>query len=416
MPVKNELRPLAPAARLLQLDVLRGLALFGVLLVNIDVFSGAYWALEAKLPYHMGWGGSALTFLVKTLLEGKAVALLAMLFGVGLVIQYESVQRKGLAFTPFALRRVGALALFGLAHSFLLWNVDILLDYALISLMVVPSLRLRPARILWAIPVLLLVSILLTMLLSSFGKTAMPPDQAYHLGLQHYGAGSWMEALKFRSWEMIHTIGPDRLTTRLVLLVPYFILGVYFWKKGVLSEPEKHLRALRVLFYACFGLGLAANLVPQETLHGWVAGIPFRPLRILIKLTAFFSRQGVMFGYAAGLLLLLRHPWWRASLSVFAPLGRMALSQYLLQSVVCTWIFNGYGLGLYAKVPTNLCILGGIAFFALQVWSSRVWLAHYPMGPAEWLWRRMTYATGQPSKGQHPAPVAEAAVPKGSAS
>lgn len=412
---ENEPRPVTPEARLLQLDVLRGLALFGVLLVNLEMFCGAEFALEAKLPYPMGWGGEALAFLRLTLLEGKAVAMLAMLFGVGLAIQLESNQKRGLAFTPFALRRAGALTLFGLAHSFLLWNGDILLDYALISLMVLPFLRARTSRILWAIPLVLLVSLLVTGLLSGFLQAAhsQAQDQVYQLGLQHYGAGTWMEALKFRSWEMLHTIGPDRLSTRLVLLGPYFILGVFFWKKGFLSEPEQHLRALRILFYACFGLGLLANLIPQETLHAWVAGLPLRPLRVLIKLTAFFARQGVMFGYGAGILLLLRRPWWRASLSVFTPLGRMALSQYLLQSVVCTWIFNGYGLGLYGKVPTNLCILGGIAFFALQVWISRIWLARYAMGPAEWLWRRLTYGTlrPSPSKPLSPSLLASQEVP-----
>lgn len=407
MPTENELRPVSPDARLLQLDVLRGLALFGVLLVNVDVFSGSMWALDAKLPYPMGWGGEVLGFLRLTLLESKAAALLGMLFGVGLAIQVDSADSKGRAYTPFALRRVGALALIGTAHSFLLWNLDILLDYALMSLMVLPFLRLRASRVLWAIPVLLLASVALAApFLPLLEQAEQHPEWFHAWGLQHYGAGSWLEALKFRSWELVHYIGPMRLTSRLPTLLPFFILGVYFWKTGLIAEPARHLSTIRKLFWICFPLGLLSNLFPPEVLHPWVAGIPVQPLRVLIKATAFFARPGLMLGYAAAVLLLLQHPWWRTKLSVVAPLGRMALTQYLLQSVVCTWIFNGFGLGLYGKVPVDLCIYGAIVIFAAQVWSSRAWIARWPVGPAEWLWRRMTYGARQPRRVQAAAVAA----------
>ncbi len=393
---EHELAPVAPDARLLQLDVLRGLALFGVLLVNLGGFNGFMWAQEAKLSYPMGPDGPVLDFLCRTLLESKAAALLGMLYGVGLAIQFESAERKGRAYAPFALRRAGVLALFGIAHSLLLWNLDILLDYAVMSLLVLPFLRLRPARILWAIPVLVTVSILISVpFLSFLGEVESHTERFYYMGLEHYGTGSWLEALKFRAWELVHLVGPMRLTSRLPTLLPFFILGVYFWKKRFFSEPERHRRTLRVLFVTCFGLGVLSNLLPQDALHTWIAGIGFRPLQILIKLTAFFARPALTVGYTAGVLLLLQHRRWRTRLSLFAPLGRMALTQYLLQSVVCTLVFNGYGFGLYGRVPLNVCIYGGIAFFGLQIWSSRVWIAHHSMGPAEWLWRRLSYAPGQ---------------------
>lgn len=390
MTTAHNLQPTAPGERSLQLDVLRGLALFGVLLVNIGVFSGSDWALEAKLPYPMGWGGQVLAFLRSTLLESKAAALLGMLFGVGLAIQWENAAKKESPYLPFALRRVSVLALLGIAHSFLLWNLDILLDYAVISLLVLPLLSVRASRILWAIPILMAVTMLIATPLLLLPDQASQPGWSYTVGLKYYGAGSWWEAFKFRSWEMVHVVGPMRLANRLPILTPFFVLGVYFWKKGFLSEPQKHLQALRVLFYLCFFLGLSSNLLPQEALHAGVAGMP-RPLRVFIKATCFFARPSLTVGYMAGVLLLLQRPGWRRFLGLFAPLGRSSLTQYLLQSVICTWIFNGYGLALYGKVPMNLSILGGVVFFALQVWSSRLWLAHFRMGPAEWLWRRMAY-------------------------
>ena len=366
-------------------------------MVNIGDFSGSDLALDAKLPFPMGWGGEVLAFLRSTLLESKAAALLGLLFGVGLLIQSENAVKRGRAYLPFALRRVAALALLGAAHSFLLWNVDILLDYAIISLIVLPCLSLRASRVLWSIPVAMLAAGLLAAAFLNLPVAASESDWSFAKQQQHYGAGSWLEALRFRSWELIHVVGPMRLANRLAILTPFFILGIYFGKKGYLSEPERHLPALRRLFTFCFFLGLASNLLPQDPLHAWTAGIPFQPLRILIKATAFFARPALTIGYMAGVLLLLQRPWWRRVLSLFAPLGRTTLTQYLLQSVICTWIFNGYGLGLYGKVPVNLTIVGAAALFVLQVWSSQLWLEHFQTGPVEWLWRRLTYGARPPA-------------------
>ncbi|MFN8010801.1 MAG: DUF418 domain-containing protein [Holophagaceae bacterium] len=385
------LAPTAPRDRLLQLDVLRGLSLLGVLLVNLDVFSGALWARDAKLPVALGWGGGVGEALVRILLEGKAAALLALLFGAGLAIQLEGADAKGRPYLPFALRRVGALALLGLAHSLLLWNVDILLDYALISLLVLPFLRWRASRVLWAIPILLIVSITIALpFLPLLKRLEADPLGFYQQGLQHYGHGTWLEALRYRAWEFLHVLGPQRLTSRLPALLPFFILGVWFWKQGFLAHPEAHRRTLGVFATVCLILGLLANLLPAEALHAAVAGIP-QPWRAAIKLTAFFARPTLTVGYAAGILLLVRHPAWRRVLGWFAPLGRMALTQYLLQSVVCTLVFNGYGLGLYGKVSVSAMLLGGLAFFTLQAWSSRRWLDRFSLGPVEWAWRRLSY-------------------------
>lgn len=391
------LTPVPPAARVLALDVLRGIALFGVLLVNLGVFSGALWATEAGISYPAGPGGHVLDWLCRTFLEGKAAALLAMLFGTGLAIQLEAAERAGRPYAPFALRRAGALALFGLAHSVLLWNVDILLDYAVISLLVQPVLGLSPARLLWAIPGALAASLAIALPITLHGD-ALDPAELYRLGAAHYGAGSWLDALRYRTSELVHVIGPMRLSSRPPALAPFFVLGVYAWKRGWFAAPARHRRALRALLVGCGALGLLANLAPPEVLHPWLERLGVRPLRIAIKLIAFFARPALTVGYAAAILLLLQRPWWRARLSALAPLGRVALTQYLLQSVVCTLVFNGYGLGLYGALPLDICYYGGIGLFAAQVWTSRRWIARYPVGPAEWLWRRLSYPP-RPARG-----------------
>ena len=382
--------PVAVRERLLQLDVLRGLALLGVLLVNIGYFCGAELAREAVVAYPPGRFGSVAGELVRVLLENKAAALLSILFGAGLAIQAERASGKGQSRWPFALRRSVVLALLGGVHTFLLWNVDILLDYALISLMVLPFLRLSAARVLWAIPVVLIVSAVIAAPMLALAAD-LPPAQTYALALQHYGQGSWLDALQYRWWETLHVIGPARIAYRLAILSPFFIVGVAAWKGGWLSAPDAHRRRLRQVFALCFSFGLVANAVPQEALHAWVNQLALQPLRVLIKATFFFAKFALTLGYAAGILLLLQRPRWRAWLSVFAPLGRMTLTQYLLQSLVCTWIFYGFGLGQYGRMPLDLALALGILLFALQVMSSRWWLERFSIGPVEWLWRRLSY-------------------------
>lgn len=394
------LKPVAPEARLLQLDALRGLALLGVLLVNLSVFSGSEWALSAHLPYPMGWAGSALQFLRSALLESKAAALLAMLFGAGLAIQAEALAQRGERHLPFSLRRVGALALLGLAHSFLLWDGDILLDYALISLLMLPVLHVSTRRILWTLPLLWAAAGLLLLPLAGRIRTASELIESSTrfnaMTAEHYGAASWFSVLKYRAWEMVYVMGPVRLSNRLPILLPFFLLGAYFWKKGFFSEPERHGAALRRMVLVFGPLGLAANLIPQDLIWSFASHLSFRPFRILIRVTYLFARPGLTLGYAAGILLLLQYPQARRALGIFTPLGRMALTQYLLQSLVCTWMFNGHGLGLYGKLPISHYLMGGLALYVLQVWSSRLWLSRFRMGPAEWLWRRLTYRGPQP--------------------
>lgn len=382
--------PVAVGERLLQLDVLRGLALFGVLLVNIGYFCGADLAQEAGVAYPLGRFGGVAGELVRVLLENKAAALLSILFGAGLAIQADRASGTHTSRWAFALRRSAVLALLGGVHTFLLWNVDILLDYALISLMVLPFLRLSAGRVLWAIPVVLVASAVLALPMLALATT-LPPAQTYGLALQHYGQGGWLDALQYRWWETWHVIGPMRMANRVVFLAPFFIVGVAAWKGGWLSAPDAHRRRLRQVFVLCFSVGLVANAVPQDALHAWVNQLALQPLRILIKATFFFARFALTLGYAAGILLLLQRPRWRTWLGVFAPLGRMALTQYLVQSLVLTWVFHGFGLGQYGRMPLDVALALGVLLFALQVIGSRWWLARFGIGPVEWLWRRLSY-------------------------
>jgi len=222
------------------------------------------------------------------------------------------------------------------------------------------------------------------------------PGWLLQMHRHHYGNGTWLEALRFRAWEFLNVVGPLRIQGRLAMCSPFFILGVFFWKLGWLADPGRHRRKLGWLAVAGLVIGLAANLLPAGQVFAWAARIPFRPLRVFLKLIFVFGKPVLALGYLGGLLLLLERPAWRKRTAALASIGRLALTQYLLQSVACSLVFCGFGLGLFERVPLNICISGALLFFLVQAWSSRLWLRRFTVGPCEWLWRRLIYGGPQP--------------------
>ncbi len=369
------------AGRLAHLDILRGAALLGVLLVNLHAFSGASYLEGAELkPTAGAWGGVAL--LVRdALFKGKAIGLLSVLFGVGLAIQQARHQGQALG---NALRRLGSLALLGLAHSVLLWNGDVLLDYALVGLLVLPFQGRRAYFCLAAIPVVMVLAVpfqglLLPHLRPNWDLGPWLLDQA----TQAYGSGTWREALGFRLFELHQGIA-SRLSGCLAFCTTLFLLGMALWKAGWLADPLAHRRGWLWTFHLCFWPGLALHAVP-----GWLAqrtsGLPYGWWVGLLDL----ATQVMVLGILAGGVLLLSAPAWAGRLAFLAPLGRMSLSAYLSQSLVCTWVFHGHGLGAWNRVPVEVGLLGGLGLFALQAWACGWWLRRFRLGPAEWLWRSL---------------------------
>jgi len=397
------LQPIAAGERLASLDIIRGLALFGVLQVNLTYFSGHSYQDWAGLAYPLGWGGEMLTWLRDHLLKAKAILCFSLLFGVGLCIQMDRARAKGLAFGLFAARRLGALALFGVAHALLLWNGDIPLVYALAGLFLLPFLDARPRALVLAAAVAFAASVLREPV---FGWLHVPEEfrvdhwlrQAAWLleaANQGYGRGSWLEAARWRSWEWQHL---DRCfnVKEMARCLPLFLLGLALWRKGVFRAPDRHLGLLRRLFHGTFWVGLGLSLLPgspQALMAAWRAPGGHA---LLLQGAHEAGALCLALGYVSGCLLLLRRRPVAQALGHLAPLGRTALTNYLAQSLAATWSFNAHGLGLWGRVSPSACVFGGILFYFFQILWSRWWLARFQYGPAEWLWRSMTYAALQP--------------------
>jgi len=401
--------PVSSTERIAALDIVRGLALFGVLQINLVFFSGHIYQEWAGATYALGWGGPALSWVRDHLIAEKSMFCFSMLFGVGLSIQMERALARGQAFGGFALRRLGALAILGITHATLIWSGDILLVYAVTGLILVPLLRARVRTILIAAGIGFMVSSNYKIILGwmhvpnwlLFSHWYKQAPWLLHSANQAYGNGTWMEAAHWRIWEWNH-VGRAIDILSVFGCLPPFLLGLALWRIGILRDTTGRVRSVRRIFHAAFWFGIAFSLVP----FAWFAHIP-KPWEagwrgMLLRGLFQAGPLTLALGYFMGILLLLQRERWSRWLSHLAPMGRMALTNYLTQSLVCTWIFNAHGLGLWGRIPPAGYILGGIGLYGCQIALSRWWLTRFSFGPAEWLWRSMTYGQMQQFKLQRP--------------
>jgi uncharacterized protein len=376
--------PVNPTERVQAIDVLRGLALFGVLIVNL-VTEFRVSVFQQFLPPDPATplvDRIADTF-VSTVLELKAISLFSLLFGVGMAIQFEHLQTSPSRLLLLA-RRVAALLIFGLIHMCLIWNGDILTEYALIGMLAIPFLYL-PSRALSmvAIGLFALFASLSFLLPSSYWPTAAFLQQQVAGANRVYANGGYGEVLRFRLQE-IPMLLPllTYIAPRTLALV---LTGILAWRSEILRRLLVCLAFVGLLLGAVltFMDGHGRDLVPTAY-QSWLALVtPLGPVALA-------------FGYASLLLLLLRLASTRRVLGIFAPLGRMAFTNYIGQSLIFGWLFYGYGLGWFGCLGTAQTLALGIVVYIAQIFVSAWWLRRFRFGPVEWLWRTLMYGIRQP--------------------
>lgn len=401
--------PVPSEDRLHHVDTLRGVALLGVLVMNLHEWFRGPMQQHFLDPHHWpGWWNTLTNVLLSALVSGKAMTTFAMLFAVGLCIQSERVLARGGSFKPYALRRLGILFLFGVLHILLVWNGDILHNYGMVGLLALPFLHRKPKTIyIWLFTILGLglVGILVFSVIMALNPTApwgpASPNRTARLQsliqemLQIRGNGSWTQEFFFRLREWNRMFGwRGELGITMDIFIK-FLVGLAVWKSGILRDPSAHLPRLRRFFAwaapTAVVMVIAATL-PRTYASATAAAWPvFRWFLPLVGISQIFGVILMALAWGAGALLLLQKPAVRRALGGFTVMGRMALTNYLTQSVVMTFLFFGWGLKLYGKVGPFVGFAMACTFFALQVAFSRWWLARHPFGPMEWVWRACTY-------------------------
>jgi uncharacterized protein len=379
--------PIAPSDRIAAIDSARGIALFGVMAINVaTIFRVSIF--EQFLPD--GGDGTpldrALYWILMVGVDLKAFALFSLLFGIGLAIQHDhlSADCRRMA---LLVRRLAFLMLVGAAHLVLIWNGDILFEYAIAGFIVLPFLfcRLRILALAGA-------GLLAVFVASSFAPPiASMPSRAWMTqtvaeAARVYGSGGFAEVLGFRVHELSGFL-PLHLSMfpRTVALM---LIGAAVWRAGLFRMGSRANRCLPLVAVIGLLVGgiLAVAHVNRWLAMGWRAELSIERLGTVL----------LAGGYGAAFVWLANRAGTRPLVAWAAPIGRMAFTNYLMQSVIFGWLFYGYGLGLFGKLGVAAALAIGTGVYILQVVFSALWLQRFLYGPVEWLWRSAMYGRRQP--------------------
>jgi uncharacterized protein len=410
--------PITTDERIQVVDILRGFALFGILLVNMAIFKAPWTPGMPSATTQVGALDQLAAQAIDLFAEGKFFTLFSFLFGFGFSIQMLRAQQRGLPFVPRFMRRLLVLLAIGLAHAVLIWYGDILVTYALIGFVLILFRNRSPrALLIWVTLLLLIMTLLITagVALTELGRATpegraaieqaesqalaqMEQERARDITI--YSGGSYPAIIAERLHD--YTGALFGLLFMLPTVLAMFLLGLYTGKRGILHNVAEHLTLLRrVRFWGLvLGLVLSGAIVFAQTQLSMFGG--------LLAETLHFSIAGpvLSMGYAATIVLLAQDHRWRSRLSPLGFAGRMALTNYLIQSLICTTIFYGYGLGLFGQVGAAVGVLLTVVIYALQIPFSVWWLSRFQFGPMEWLWRSLTYGRRQPMRAAGPSMVA----------
>jgi uncharacterized protein len=379
------------AGRLTAVDGLRGFALFGILMVNITYAASAYHGTGVEDPAFAGPLDDAVRAVVATAFEAKFFLLFSFLFGYSFTLQLASAERGGARFAPRFLRRLGGLFAIGVLHAVFLFPGDILTTYAVLGLILLAVHRIRPRTAVRAAVAVLTVTagayLLLALAFASAAGGGMDPAPALA------EAARATEALRGSPASVVAE-NLRQLPDVVFLLVFFqapsalaaFLLGLAAGRHRALGDLTHHRRILRRLQLAGFTVGLLGGVIYAHASMRY----PDTAYQIFALGVDVITAPLLAAAYAATLLRLAGSRRGRPAVAMLAPAGRMTLTNYLTQSLVCAVLFTGYGTALVGRVPPAGVAAIALALFAVQVAGCHWWLRRHPYGPVEWLLRAWT--------------------------
>lgn len=433
--------PVSQADRIRSLDSLRGVALLGILLINMPVFALPEHftaAFHQKIRDHNFWTHAFIT----VLFEGKMRALFSMLFGTGILLFVIRIKQAGLAYKSLFFKRMAWLVVFGLIHGYLLlWTGDILCFYGLIGMLAFCFRNLQPKYLAMGVPVAAVAGFIVSTLfyqsvrqkrldyikVEALVQQHLPLNTAQHSIVNH-----WKEvqaefipdqqqiAAHIRSMKSgypavaayIRPLIRDAQTKYFFLtavdILALMLLGMALYQWGFFSGKWLAREYLQTLVIG-YGIGLPlaifsyyqSYLQPpgSDGLVSYMEHYPFIRIGIIYPV----QRILLVMAHASLLMLMIRSLIWISFTKRLAAVGQMAFTNYIMQTLLCTLIFFGYGLNYFAEVEFYelYYIVGLIWVFQLVI--SPIWLRYFLFGPMEWLWRSLTYWEFQPMR--RPPPV-----------
>ncbi|WP_245745100.1 DUF418 domain-containing protein [Lentibacillus persicus] len=370
------------------IDASRGFAILGIFVVNIGAFSAPYFLYGGGMEAWSNQVDQAVQVIIDIFFQASFYTLFSILFGFGLQILKERLEEKAIAVKPFLYRRLFILIGFGLVHAFLIWHGDILLSYGIIGLVFTAFVFHDEKTILAWGSLILLVSVSLYTLMLYNVRDLLGTANTFEIRLakENYASNDLGAILGQNLNDWLYSNSVFSYILLGTTLLPLFLFGMYLGKKRWLHRPADF---------------------KQELMKGWLISLFFF---VVLKAGPYVFGNPDWFSYAQDNLggsasalfylftitLLAQRRFGVKLLKPFSFVGRMSLSNYILQSLICFVLFYGIGFGLYGSVRPVEAMGVVVLVYTAQILFSKWWLARFRYGPLEWLWRSLTYRQRQP--------------------
>lgn len=399
---ENNIAPIQPKERINEIDIIRGLALFGILMVNMSFFKIP--VFFERYPSNFPEGIEQISaWVIQLFFTGKFYAIFSFLFGLGFFIFMERTLARGMELVPLYRRRLLALLAFGFIHLFLIWSGDILFTYALVGFIL---LRFREKSLeslkKWIVGLFITAFVLTGSfnLLSGFGE--LMAGEGYEAMMQQmldgailvYRYGSFGQLVAFRAVNELPYVVIS-LFVWIPAVLAFFLCGLYAGKRGVFKDISGNAAFLKKIRNVGLPVGVLLMLLYFLVETGVIA-VPVLFWHSALAMLNYAASLFLFPAYVSLVVLALQGDFFKKLLYPVAAAGRMALTNYLSQTIICILIFYGFGLGLYANVNAAQGILIALVIYFIQIAWSNLWLKKFRYGPMEWFWRVMTYKKKQP--------------------
>ena len=410
---KQMMTPTTSKNRIVEIDILRGFALFGIFVVNMLVFTSDY------IPRAEIWSDSAnLTFLriVELFFNNKFWRIYSFLFGLGFALFIIRGESKGSNLIKIYIRRLLILTIFAVIHT-LTWEGDILSYYAILGFFLIPFRKLNLKTILIWIVIFSIVPLTfqeydgINEAITKESKSEIQQVDTSDKKKEQLSTLKWkpyLEVLKNGSYydvakqnAILFIKKNDSLKDIRGLFFGgvflMFLIGFYVGKKGYFQNISKNKILFRRFFLWTFPVGLTGMIVTALISDTWhfepIILFQSKPkyIEVIALATNYIGGTVLSLSYIAGLMWLLTRIRWNNLLRHISPIGRMPLTNYLLQTFICVIIFYGYGFGFYGQASPLVGLLLTILIYIAQIFFSKWWLKRFQFGPMEWVWRFLTY-------------------------
>lgn len=381
------MRSLQENKRIASIDILRGLAILGIFLVNMPAFHSPLLYIDGARRWPGGWDG-ILYKLSDVMAQASFYPLFAFLFGFGAIILAIRSEENGISFPVLFTKRLSFLLVLGCIHAFFIWHGDILINYAVFGFALLFFYQMKGKTLIlvgtvcYVLPFAILGALLLVMgSIDSEGLAIQTDSTMMKRSLEIYQSGTFMQIVNQRAldWYKVNNLANAGIL--FLSIFPFFLIGAGVAKQGYLLNPVQYRKKLKAIMIVSLLLGLAIKTLPYVAVYHFGTifvqdyfGGPLLTIFYITAVTLLVEKSGV-----SRLLMPLSH------------VGRMSMSNYLFQSIVCTSIFYSYGLRLYGSISYTTGFILLIALFCLQILLSRLWMSLYKYGPVEYIWRFVTY-------------------------